>query len=185
MTGEDRPVKVPDECVAIGVVRKPHGVHGQCAVSGFGDTLSRLSAPVKLWLGTDADAKTAREITVTEIRENPKGFICSFQGCDDMDSAGALRDRLLFCGVGSLPRLDKGTHYGFELEALIVVAEEDGATIGIVSAVEEYPSIACLVVRKDDGTTIEIAMAPGVVKAIDKENGTITVSRTSLEALLA
>lgn len=183
MTAEGRPVKGPDERVAIGVVRKPHGVAGQCAVSGFGVTLSRLSAPVKLWLGRDA--QTAHEITVTEIRENPKGFLCKFDGCDDMDSAGELRDRFLFCGAGSLPRLDKGKHYGFELEGLTVVSEEDGAIIGIVSAVENYPTVDCLEVRKEDGTTMVIAMAPGAVKTVDKEKGTITVSRSALEELFA
>lgn len=182
MTSADRSVTAPDERVAIGVVRKPHGIRGQCAVNGFGDTLSRISAPVKLWLG--ADAATAREITVTGIRESPKGFLCSFEGCNDMDSAEAFRDRLLFCGAASLPVPDKGRHYGFELEGLTIVAGEDGAVLGIVTAVEEYPTVACLSVRKDDGTAIEIAMAPGVVRAIDKVNKTITVSRSSLEELL-
>jgi 16S rRNA processing protein RimM len=172
-----------DERVAIGVVRKPHGVRGECAVSGFGDTLSRLSAPVTLWLGSDP--QTAKEITVTGIRETPKGFLCSFDGYNDMDSAGTLRDKLLFCGKGCLPRLDKGRHYGFELEGLTVAAEEDGAVIGIVTAVEEYPTVASLEVRRDNGTIMTIAMTPGVVKAIDKEKGVITVSRSALDELLA
>jgi 16S rRNA processing protein RimM len=178
MTLDGGPVNGPDGRVAIGVVRKPHGVDGQCAVSAFGVTLSRLSAPVKLWLGRDA--QTAHEITVTGIRENPKGFLFKFDGCDDMDSAGALRDLFLFCNEGSLPRLEKGMHYGFELEGLTIVSEENGAKIGIVSAVGNYPTVDCLEVRKDDGTTMVIAMAPGVIKAVDTDKGTITVSRSAI-----
>jgi 16S rRNA processing protein RimM len=170
------------ELVAIGIVRKPHGVRGQCCVNGFGDTLAQVSAPVKLWLGRDE--KTAREITVSEIRETPKGFICRFGGCDTMDSAEALRDHLLFCGSGSLPELDKGKHYGFELEGLTVVAGEDGKAIGTVIDVETYPTVDCIDVRLDNGSTVVIAMTPGVVRSVNKSEGTITVSRSAIEELL-
>jgi 16S rRNA processing protein RimM len=183
MTGQGSLVNDPERRIAIGVVRKPHGVLGQCAVSGFGSTLSQLCAPVKLWLGRDE--QTAREITVNEIRENPKGFICSFDGVNDMDSAGAFRDQMLFCGSESLPRLDKGRHYSFEMERLAVVAEEDGGRIGIVAGVENYPTIDCLEVTRDNGTAMTIAMTPGVIKAVDTGKGTITVSRSAIEELLA
>jgi 16S rRNA processing protein RimM len=180
--GDDGTMNAANEPVAIGIVRKPHGVRGECCVSGFGDTLSLMSAPVKLWLGRDE--KTAREMTVTEIKENPKGFICRFEGCDTMDSAEALRDLLLFCGSGSLPELDKGRHYSFELEGLTVVAEEDGKAIGTVIDVESYPTVDCIDVRLDNGATLAIAMTPGVIKRVDKAEGSITVSRSAIEELL-
>jgi 16S rRNA processing protein RimM len=171
--------------VAIGIVRKPHGVRGQCCVSGFGDTLAQLDAPVKLWLGRDA--QSAQEMTLTQISENPKGFLCRFDGCDSMESAEKLRDQLLFCGSGSLPVLDKGKHYGFELEGLTVVTEDAGKAgnpIGIVTAVESYPTVDCLDVRRESGETLIVAMTPGVIKKVDKVEGTITVSRSAIEELL-
>jgi 16S rRNA processing protein RimM len=170
------------EPVAIGVVRKPHGIRGQCAVSGFGATLAKLTPPLKLRLGRDA--QTAREITVIEIRETPKGFTCTFDGCNDMDSAEGFRDQLLFCDSGDLPELDDKTHYGFELEGLTVVAHEDNGVIGTVTAVESYPTVDCIEVRRDDGTVVVIAMTPGVVKTVDKRSGTITVSRSAIQELL-
>lgn len=169
--------------VAIGIVRKPHGVRGQCCVSGFGDTLHQMDAPVKLWLGRDA--QSAQEMTLTEVSENPKGFLCRFEGCDSMDSAEKLRDQLLFCGSGSLPELDKGKHYGFELEGMTVVTEEAGNPVGIVTAVESYPTVDCLEVRRDNGETLIVSMTPGVVKKVDKTAGTITVSRSATEELIA
>jgi 16S rRNA processing protein RimM len=170
------------EPVAIGVVRKPHGVRGQCCVSGFGTTLSKLCAPVKLRLGRDT--QTSRDIMVREIRETPKGFICAFDGCDDMDSAEGLRDLYLFCDSNDLPALDDKTHYGFELEGMTVAAEEDGTMIGMVTAVESYPTVDCIEVLRDDGTVVVIAMTPGVIKSVDKHSGAITVSRSAIQELL-
>jgi 16S rRNA processing protein RimM len=183
IAGSSGPKPAAHEPVAIGVVRKPHGIHGQCSVNGFGYTLAKLCAPVKLRLGRDA--QTATEIMVMEIRENPKGFICTFDGYGDMNSAEGLRDQLLFCDSNDLPELDDKTHYGFELEGLTVVAEEDGAAIGTVTAVESYPTVDCIEVLRDNGGVVVIAMTPGVVKSVDKRSGTITVSRSAVEELLA
>jgi 16S rRNA processing protein RimM len=182
LTAQDNDIMNADnEPVAIGIVRKPHGVRGQCCVSGFGDTLAQLSAPVKICLGSDATS--ARQVTVTEIRENPKGFLCRFEGCDTMDSAEALRDQLLFCDGASLPQLDKGKHYGFELVGLTVVADEDGKTLGTVTDVESYPTVDCIEVRQENGAMTTIAMTPGVIKRVDKAEGSITVSRSAIEEL--
>jgi len=175
---EPGPNSPPQDRVAIGIVRKPHGLRGQVCVSGFGNTLAQCRVPVKLWLGRDA--QSAREITVTEMSENPKGFICTINGYGDMDAAETLRDHLLFCGRASLPELDKGTHYSYELEGLLVVGEEDGKPIGIVTDVENYPTVDCLEVRQDNGSTISIAMTPGVIRSIDKAEGIITVSQNVL-----
>jgi 16S rRNA processing protein RimM len=181
--GNPGPLQDADEPVAVGIVRKPHGIRGQCTVSAFGETLSMLSAPVRIFLGRDA--QSARQITVTELRGNPKGFICTFEGYDDMTSAEALRDQILFCARAELPELDNGLHYSFELVGMTVAAFEDGTAIGTVTEVENYTTVDCLEVRRDNGETIIIAMTPGVVKSVDKDSGTISVSRSAIEELLA
>jgi 16S rRNA processing protein RimM len=172
-----------NEPVAIGIVRKPHGVHGQCCVSGFGDTLSQIRTPARLLLGIDE--QSAKEVLVTELRQNPKGFICRFAGYDDMNAAETLRDHMLFCDSNDLPALDKGRHYGFELLGLTVVAEEDGAVLGTVTEVESFPTVDSLEVRRENGTMISIAMTPGAILSVNKGEGTITVARAAIDEIRA
>ena len=59
-----------------------------------------------------------------------------------------------------------------------------GNPIGIVTSVESYPTVDCLDVRRESGETLIVAMTPGVIKKVDKVEGTITVSRSAIEELL-
>ena len=77
------------DMVAIGVIRRPVGLKGQCYVDAFGKTLPGLVPPVRLW-GGSAPSKV-REIALREMRSGPRGLVCKFEGFDDMDAAGALR----------------------------------------------------------------------------------------------
>jgi 16S rRNA processing protein RimM len=172
-----------NELVAVGIVRKPFGVRGQCAVSGFGSTLSVLSAPVRLWVGTDA--QVARQMEIVELSQNAKGFLCRFAGCEDMDAAGAFREHYLFCEQKSLPDLGNGQHYSFELVGLTVVAAEDDSAIGVVVGVESYPTVDSLEVRCENGTTILVSLTPGVVQDVDKPAGRIIVNKSAIEEMLA
>ncbi len=167
------------DLIAIGIIRKAHGIHGFCAVSGFGETLFHLDAPVTVWIGKDP--QSVRRVEITDLHDNPKGFLCKIEGYDDMNAAETLRDFYLFCDTAMLPKLGKGMHYSFELEGLTVVAQDTQKVFGIVTNVENYPTVDCLDVRKEDGTVFSVAMTPDAIVSIDKTAGTIIVARSALE----
>jgi len=172
----------PEEPVAIGVVRKPFGIAGQCYVSAFGDTMSYLKAPFDILIGKDAAG--AVPIKVTELRQSPKGFTLRFDGVADMNAAEKLRDAMLFLNNADLPQLNNGKHYSFELVGLTVVAQEDQSAIGVVVGVESYPTVDCLDVRRENGTTFLLSMTPGVVQKIDKQAGCVVVMKSAIAELL-
>lgn len=171
-----------DSLVAIGMVRRPVGLKGECYAEAFGATLESLSPPAALRGGTDP--ATTRELVLRTMRKTPRGPVCSFEGIDDVDAAGTLRGWYLFCGRDLLPPLPKGRHYHFELEGLTVRGAESGRLIGTVAAVRSYPTVDALEVRKGDGSTILISMTGETVKAVDTARGAVTVAESAIEEIV-
>jgi 16S rRNA processing protein RimM len=168
--------------IAIGIIRKPVGLKGQCYTDALGVTFPALAPPVLLYAGRDPSQ--TREIVLKEKRQSPKGFVCRFEGFNDIDTAGTLRGMYLFCSREALPRLPEGKHYHFELEGLAVVADETGTMIGTVTEVQQYPTTDALEVRKEDGSTVLVSMTKGIVKSVDIALGVIRVSGSALEEII-
>lgn len=182
INGRKQTIESAGDFVAIGIIRKPVGLKGQCYVDAFGATLPGLRPPARLYAGKGSPA--TQELVLQELRQSPKGLICRFEGYQDLDTAGALRGFYLFCGRDKLPKPPKGRHYHFELVGLTVVADESGAAIGTVTEVQQYPAADALEVRKADGSTILVSMSGGIVKSVDSAAGVIRVSGAALEEIL-
>ena len=75
-------------------------------------------------------------------------------------------------------------YYHFELEGLTVVEHETERTIGIVTSVQNFPTVDALEVRKLDGSTVLVSMTEGIIKAVDPAQGVIRVSGAALEEIV-
>jgi 16S rRNA processing protein RimM len=183
-TGDGAPAKAPGggDLIAIGVIRRPKGLQGDCYVNAFGTTLPSLKPPVTLVAGPDS-ART-QQLVLCSLRVSPQGYLCRFEGRQNMDSAGDLRGFYLFCSRDMLPKLPGGKHYHFELEGLTVVTDGTGQTVGTVISVQSFPTADALEVRKDDGSTILVSMTAGVIQAVDVQEGVIRVSGSAIEEIV-
>ncbi|HUI92932.1 MAG TPA: ribosome maturation factor RimM [Chitinivibrionales bacterium] len=182
INGRNQAAGAAGDLVAIGIIRKPVGLKGQCYVDAFGATLAALKPPARLRAGRDLQAK--QELVLQELRPSPKGLVCRFEGFGDLDTAGTLRGLYLFCGRDKLPKPPKGRHYHFELVGLTVVEDETGRAIGSVTEVQKYPAAEVLEVKKENGETVLISMAGGTVKSVDNAAGVIKISGAALEEIL-
>jgi 16S rRNA processing protein RimM len=172
----------PQEYVAVGAVRRPFGVRGQCYVEAIGETLSRMKRGSMVRAGIDA-AKTTR-LTICDIRDTDKGLVIRFEGYDDCDQVGQLRGFLLFCAKNDLPALSGGRHYHFELEGMTVVAQESGREIGVVTGVISFPTVEALEVLRKNGQSVYISLSRGIVHTIDRATRRIVVAETMLDEVL-
>jgi 16S rRNA processing protein RimM len=171
-----------DDLVAIGMVRRPVGLKGWCYVEALGETLPALQLPGSLRAGRDP--ASTRDLVLREKKNSPQGLVCKFEGIDDVDTAGTLRGLYLFCGRDCLAPLPGARHYHFELEGLTVVGADSGRTIGLVAAIQNFPTTDALEVRKEDGTTILISMTQGIIRSVDQAGGVIAVSDSAIEEIL-
>ena len=184
--GEDGPVQREGvgggERIAIGRVRKPFGVRGQFYADGFGKALGALRTPARVFRGPNEADATA--VTIVEIKGTQRGYIGKFEDITTIEEAQTVRGAFLFIEKNELPNLGNNEYYHFELEGMAVVDQETGKPLGVVTEMQSFPTTDALVVRKDDGRTVLIAMNNGIVQKIDRDKGCVSVRGSALEEIV-
>ena len=166
----------PTDYVALAVVTRPHGIRGELKVKLFnpdsGVLLELRRARMVL-----PDGET-REVVLRNPREIPGGLIVRLDGVDDRDAAEALRGARFEVTRGELDPTAPDEFYVVDL--IGCWAELDGAPIGEVVAVLDYPTCDVLVVERAEGR-IEIPLLDAYVGDIDLPARRIAIR--SLEGL--
>jgi 16S rRNA processing protein RimM len=170
------------EWIAIGIVRKPVGLEGLCAVEPFGATLASLSPPCSICIGRECDE--TEDMVIDTIVPLPKGLRCGFRGRKDRAAVEGLRGSLIFIEKEKLPVRGEGSYYHFELKGAGVFSDRDGSRIGTVVEVHNYPASDTLEVEREGGSPLLLPLAGQAVAAIDAAGGRITVRQSFIEELL-
>jgi len=173
----------PDtELIAVGRIRRPFGLRGQCYIDSYGQTVASFRLPVTVLLGMDT-ATTAPEV-VTFLKSTPKGYLCGFAGYDSIEQVELLRSRYIFVTRDRIPPLKKNQYFMFELQGMKVITVPDNETIGVVKEVESFPTVDALNVMSTNGTSIFICIKDEIIEKVDKNTKCITVYRAAIEQLL-
>ncbi len=163
------PDDAPEAIVELGVITRPHGVRGEVRVHPWNEESTLLAElPAVLLLAGD----DAREVRIERARRAPKVFLLKLEGVDTVEAAEALRDVHVAVSRDALPPLEGDEVYLVDLVGLEV--RQDGARIGEVVDVVEYPSIECLVVRCEDGVR-EVPLNRPWIEEVDVEAGFVAV----------
>jgi 16S rRNA processing protein RimM len=170
------------EHVEIGLIRKPVGLHGWCAVTAHGNTLPALGVPCEVAVGSDTES--LQQCTLVDMRTVAKGVQCRFEGYEDRESAETLRDRRIFIDKARLPSLQSEEYYHFELEAMSVVSSQTGVEVGSVKSVHNYPSVDAIGILLLDGREVLVPITEAAIKRIDRKAKKIIVDEEQLGELL-
>ncbi|MCU0608444.1 MAG: ribosome maturation factor RimM [Chitinispirillaceae bacterium] len=174
------------ELIAIGIIRRPVGLDGVCAIEPFGHTLTSLELPAAVLVGKEQ--RTVQEIVISRLFERPGGFQCEFEGRSDRTSVDPLRGLLLFVGAERLDDLPGNEYYHFELKGMDVVADDTGcppgAHIGKVLDIHNYPSMDTLDVSLDKGGGVMLPLSGQAIIDVDRKGRRITVRYSFVEELL-
>jgi 16S rRNA processing protein RimM len=171
---------MPKEWIAIGIIRKPVGLDGLCAIEAFGATFGTLKPPFAVSL----DAAGNECITIQRVLLRPSGFQCRFEGKDDRTSIEGMRGKVLYIENESLPGLKGNEFYHFELTDMAVYEDIGGTCIGTVVEVHNFPSMDTLEVKPQNGETIMVPLSAQAIAGIDKPGKRITVRKSFIEELL-
>ncbi len=141
MTEPERP-----RFLAVGRLRKPHGLKGECAVYpltaepaevfGVGRSLVRMSLE---------GALVGEPVIVERSRPFHREWLVKFRGYDTRDSLEQWRGQFLGASADELPAPGENEVYVHEL-AGFAVRREDGSAVGLVTEVYDLPA----------GLTIEV-----------------------------
>ncbi|MBN1308955.1 MAG: 16S rRNA processing protein RimM [Chitinispirillaceae bacterium] len=167
--------------IAVGIIGKPIGVEGACAVTPYGATLERFGVPRELYVGSSETA--CRRIVLEKTAFRGKRAVCHFSGITTIESAAKICGLMLFVTRDTLPQLEEGGFYHFDLMGL-KVGTDQGRELGTVVAVHNFPTIDSVEVTPSEGETVVIPLSERAVAGIDRQRGYLTVRHSFIEDLL-
>jgi 16S rRNA processing protein RimM len=157
--------------LAIGAVRKPHGVKGKISVTPLADLPGAFSSLEEVLVGeTPHRAIPYRVIRVQFMK---KAVLLQLEGLH-LEEAARLAGSLVWARREQLPPLEEGEYYYQDLVGMAVLSPK-GEKLGLVEGVIQTGDSHVLVCKKRDGRELLIPFLHGVVKELDQEKGTMLV----------
>lgn len=155
--------------LAIGYLRRPHGVSGEIIMDLHTDFPERIKAGRKVYIGEKYEAAT-----FGSVRVHNNGYLVTFRGYDTPETAGRFRNQWVYVKAKDVPPLPEGKHYKYELIDLRVV-EDNGNTLGTLAEILETGANDVYVVRNEEGKEILLPAIPSVILNVDMEAREIKV----------
>ena len=110
------PVEGEPVYLAVGVLRRPHGVHGDILMEVLTDFPERLKAGSKVYLGEEH-----LPAGIKHIRSHNEGLLIGFDGWETPESVGRLRQMTVYVPAADRPALPPGSYYHHQLLGIKVV----------------------------------------------------------------
>ena len=158
--------------VAIGVIVKPQGRHGEVAVAPLSDRPDRFPSLRHAFL--PGPAGQGRQVIVASARPHKGRFVVKIQGVDSIDDAELLRGQELRIPEAELEALPAGEYYHHQLLGLAVV-DEKGAAVGEVKGILEAGPTPVLEIRSQKGELL-VPLAEHFVLNVDLPGRRLTIA---------
>ncbi len=155
--------------LAIGLIRRPHGVWGEMTMEILTDFPERIKAGKRFLAGDDH-----QEIIISSVRRKDPNLLISIEGCEDRNSADLFRNTILYVQADQIPPLPEGEYYHHQLIGLSVVDKENNP-LGIVEDIIETPANDVLIVKTLDKKEILLPIIPSVVLRVSIDEGKVLV----------
>jgi len=154
--------------VVVGVVTKPHGLHGDVAV------LNRSDNPDRWRAGSVVFAEDGRAYTVAASRLHGARLLVRFDGVGDRTAAEALRGTTLVVPETWLPPLPPGTWWPHQLEGCVVVTES-GRVLGSITEIVANAANDLWVATTEEGEETLVPAIHDVIADVNVESKRIVV----------
>ncbi len=113
------------EFLAIGKLRRPHGIYGEILMSVWTDFPERIQPETVVYAG-----EQQQELHVKTVRWHRDDLLLSFVEFQNRETVGVLRNQTVFVPADHLPELEEGEIYLHQILGLTVIHQEDLAVLG-------------------------------------------------------
>jgi 16S rRNA processing protein RimM len=158
------------EFLAVGKLRRPHGVRGEILMSVWTDFPERLKPGVVVFVGDDHNP-----IHIRNVRWHREDLLIAFDEYPVREDVGLLRNQVLWVHVDDLPSLQDGELYKHQLIGMTVIDDASSEPIGRISEILETGANDVYIVRNEHGSEILLPAIDQVILKIDVENHEIRV----------
>jgi 16S rRNA processing protein RimM len=155
--------------LAVGRLRRPHGVRGEALVDVLTDFPERLQPDTVVYAG-----EQHLRLTIRSRRHHNEGLLLAFVGLDTPEAVGQLRNQILYVSGADRPPLPEGEYYHHQLIGL-AVQDERGLVLGVLTEILETGANDVYVVTAVGGNEILLPVIPGVVLDVDLPAKTMRV----------
>lgn len=155
--------------LAVGKLRRSHGVRGEILMEVFTDFPERLQPGTVLYLDPEGNY-----LTLVKCRPHREGLLMTFEGYSTPEEISQFRNQVLYVKSHDRPPLPDGEYYHHQLLGLHVT-DEAGLPIGIVTEILETGASDVLVIRPQAGPEVMIPIVDTFIRGVDLANREITV----------
>jgi tRNA (guanine37-N1)-methyltransferase len=165
-----RPQNPPPEGdrIAVGVIRKPHGIRGDASIEPWTADVSRFDDLTRVTLVAPQD-RELRSAVIDGIRVHGSRLLLHFEGVDSPEAVGELRNWTVEIPASDARTLETDEYYLHDLVGLELI-DVDGVSRGVVTVADEAGSGVLLTVKRADGHTYDVPFAASICTEIDIPN---------------
>ncbi len=159
--------------IALGVIRKAHGVRGEASVEPWTDSIDRFAELSKVILVSPEDEQT-REVTIETSRAHGDRALLKFAEIGTPEEIQALRGWSIEIPEHQARPLEADEYFLHDLVGLRLI-DTSGADRGEIIDVYQGGSGVLLNVRRADGKTYEVPFAASICTDINLPGKKIVV----------
>jgi 16S rRNA processing protein RimM len=155
--------------LAVGFLRRAHGVHGEVIMEVLTDFPERLKPNTQVFVGGNY-----QPMMILSVRNHHDGLLIKFSGFNKPEDAKQYRNQLVYVTAADRPKLPKGQFYHHELIGVDVM-DEEGKIIGKLSEIVQTGANDVYVVSRPDAKELLLPVIPSVVLDIDADRRLIRI----------
>jgi 16S rRNA processing protein RimM len=162
------------ERIAVGIIRKAHGVRGEASIEPWTDSPDRFDDLKSVTLVSPDDALT-RELRVESVRAHGERALMKFAGIDTPEEIQTLHNWTIEIPAEQARSLDEDEYFLHDLIGLTLI-DAEGRERGVVTETLEGGGGILLSVKRPDGKTFELPFAADLCTTIDVAGRRIVVA---------
>jgi 16S rRNA processing protein RimM len=159
--------------IALGIIRKAHGVRGEASVELWSESLDRLDDVDDVTL-VSPDEKETREASIEAVRAHAGRLLVKFASIDSPEDVQLLRNWTIEVPEDEAAELGEDEYYLHDLAGLTLI-DRDGNVRGSVKEAYEGGGGILLDVERPDGRRYDLPFAAGICVEIDLAKKQIVV----------
>ncbi len=149
--------------LAVGRLRRAHGIHGEILMDVLTDFPERLHAGKTIYLGDEH-----RPIKLTGVRRQHVALLVRLEGVEDGDATAPFRNLIVYVRAENLPALPEGEYYHHQLLGISVV-DEAGQPVGFLTEIMETGANDVYMVVSPDGKETLLPAIEDVILEVNLE----------------
>lgn len=159
--------------IALGIIRKAHGVRGEASVEAWSDSPERFTEVSAVTL-VSPDESSTRDAAIESVRIHAGRALVKFAGIESPEEVQLLQNWTVEVPSSEARKLDDDEYFLHDLVGLRLI-DADGVERGKVIEIEETGGGVLLVVEGPRGR-FDVPFAADICTKVDLDAKTIAVS---------